>query len=202
VAYYSVEERRIATGRTDEYLEVVEAIHRSLTPARGRLMLRVYLSESADDEVLAVGGWSQRQDAAAAEGLLQPEQVARLSALTAATQPLGWFVPEREITTFIGQPTIAAATLMTIPPTDVPAVLDWARRGQDRLATMDTVIASQVLRGEDVPGRLLFLVEYRDRAARESVLAMIAAERPPASLLDMRAFVGRVGRRWDRGDPE
>ena len=102
---------------------------------------------------------------------------------------------EREITTFVGQPTVAAASLMTVAAADVPAVLEWAHRGQNRAAEMNEVIATQVLRGEDEPGRLLFLVEYRDEAGRAAVQAMVAADRPPASLLQRRVFVGRIGRR-------
>ncbi|HEY3108815.1 MAG TPA: hypothetical protein VGL23_08690, partial [Chloroflexota bacterium] len=175
MAHYAVEERRIAAGRLGDYLDVIEAIHRSLVSARGRLTMRAYVSESEPDAVLAVSGWAQRRDAAGAEQMLQPRQMARLSELTRETQPSRWFVTEREITTFIGQPTVAAASLMTIAAADVPAVLAWARRGQNRAAEMDEVIATQVLRAEDEPGRLLFLVEYRDEAARAAVRAMVAA---------------------------
>jgi heme-degrading monooxygenase HmoA len=201
VAHYAVEERRITAGRVDEYLEVTEAIHRSLVSARGRLAMRVYVCESDSDAVLAVSGWAQRRDAAAAEQMLQMRHLARLSELTREAKRLRWFVTEREIATFMGQPTVAAASLMTVAAADVPAMLEWARRGQDRAAEMDGVIATQVLRGEDEPGHLLFLIEYRDEAGRAAMQAMVAADRPPARLLHKRVFVGRIGRRWDRGDP-
>jgi hypothetical protein len=201
MSHYAVAERRIAPGRVGEYLEAIEAIHRSLVPARGRLTMRVYLSETEPNAVLAVGGWTQRLDAAAAEQLVEPVQTSRLGEITVEAQPLRWFVTDREITTFIGQPTVAAASLLTVAPADMEALVEWARRGQDRVAEMDDVIATQLLRAEDDPGQMLVLVEYRDTLARAAVQAMVAADRPPVPLLRSRVFVGRIGRRWDRGDP-
>jgi hypothetical protein len=201
VSHYAVTERRIAPGRVGEYLESIESIHRSLISARGRLNMRVYLSETDPNGVLAVGGWTQRLDAVAAERLIGPVRSSRLDEITVDAQPLRWFVTEREITTFIGQPTVAAASLLTVAPGDMGALIQWARAGQDRAAEMDDVIATQVLRAEDDPGQMLVLVEYRDQHARAAVQAMVAAERPPVPLLRSRVFVGRVGRRWDRGDP-
>jgi hypothetical protein len=110
-------------------------------------------------------------------------------------------VTEREITTFIAQPTVAVASLLTVAPTDVAALVEWARRSQDTLAGWDDVIATQVLRAEDDPGQVLFLIEYRNEAGRAAVRALAATARPPVALLQAQAFVGRIGRRWDRGDP-
>jgi hypothetical protein len=200
VAYYAVAERRIASGRVSDYLIAIEAVHRSLVSARGRLTMRVYLSEADPETVLWVGGWTHRGDAPAAYQTVDPRLMARLREMTVEERPPRWFVTEREITTFIAQPTVAAASLLTVAPADMPALVDWARRGQDRLARWDDVIATQVLRAEDDPGQMLVLIEYRDQASRAAVQAMVAADRPPVTLLRSQVFVGRVGRRWDRGD--
>jgi hypothetical protein len=200
VAFYAVAERRIASGRVPDYLDTIEAIHRSLASARGRLTMRVYISEAEPDSVLTVSGWTQRDDATAANETIEPRHLARLREITIVDRPLRWFVTEREITTFIGQPTVAAATLMTVAPADLPNLIGWARRGQDRVAELDEVIATQVLRAEDAPGQLLFLIEYRDEAGRALVQSMAAADPPPVAVVAHRVFVGRVGRRWDRGD--
>jgi quinol monooxygenase YgiN len=201
VAYYTVAERRIEPGRVADYLQTIEAIHRSLVSARGRLNMRVYLSEADPNAVLAVAGWTQREDAAAADQMVQPAHRARIAELTVEEERPRPFVTEREITTFIGQPTVAAASLLTVASADLPALIAWARRGQDQASEMDEVIASQLLRAEDDPGQMLVLIEYRDGAARAAVQAMVTADRPPVAVLRRRVFVGRVGRRWDRGDP-
>jgi heme-degrading monooxygenase HmoA len=201
VAYYAVAERRIAPGRIGDYMEAIEAIHRSLVSARGRLTMRVYISESDPEAVLTVSGWTQREDGLVAFASIEPGHAERLARVSVQEQPLRWFVTEREITTFINQPTVAAASLMSVAPEEMPVLVNWARRGQDRVAGMDDVIATQVLRAQDDPGHMLVLVEYRDAAGRAAVQAMVAADRPPVPILGSRVFVGRVGRRWDRGDP-
>src|SRR5262245_55227934 len=92
VAYYAVTARRIAAGRGADFLQTVEEISRSLAGARGRLMMRVYLSEADPSETISVSGWSQREAAAAAQALVDPGLDLRLRELAPADEPERWFV--------------------------------------------------------------------------------------------------------------
>lgn len=191
-------ERILHPGALDSYRAAAREAARRWETAGGALSYRLFQSDADPDRILRVNAWRSAADYEAAH--VQPPDDALQPARDAVKDLLNtWhaYRPVLDIRLSDDPPGTVVAGHFTVNPDDIDRLVAGQRDIQDRLREMDGIVTHRLLVNESREDEFQVLAEYRDEAAKQAVLAMVAAIGHRVNRLGFQRFTGTLLDRWD-----